>query len=262
MSSRRATHPVNLEVIIHSQQLEAEAGAARCWLVTLRTRLGGEAAALGQLATACDVTGQRPDELSVAYLGQPDDYCTIYQVTETTTTEHGRHLGELLAIQVRLTPRYHPSATTVYRLDKRLAALVGRDYLAHPKYALTVLLAYARAKCLSTPRSILCDRLLAGLLGCPWVRNKAVWNKLSGLMTRVTVDTVNLEHSLLTGGSSSIAVMELSADAQQNLYPAKWIHNGLAAALITRSHTDGALPPSATKTAVKSKRLLRRHKSI
>ena len=104
--------------------------------------------------------------------------------------------------------------------------------------------------------------LLAGLLGCPWVRNKAVWNKLSGLMTRVTVDTVNLEHSLLTGGSSSIAVMELSADAQQNLYPAKWIHNGLAAALITRSHTDGALPPSATKTAVKSKRLLRRHKSI
>ena len=64
MSSRRATHPVNLEVIIHSQQLEAEAGAARCWLVTLRTRLGGEAAALGQLATACDVTGQRPDELA------------------------------------------------------------------------------------------------------------------------------------------------------------------------------------------------------
>jgi hypothetical protein len=44
-----------------------------------------------------------------------------------------------------VTPLYHPTTTTLYKLDTKLADLVGRDFLAHHKYALTIVHAYARA---------------------------------------------------------------------------------------------------------------------
>jgi hypothetical protein len=259
MSSRRATHPINLEVEVHSQQLpETADGGRRTWLLTLQVALGGQATELGLLADSCDVTGE---DLTVSYLGQPDDFSALYKVTEETSTL----ARESPEVNVRLTPRYHPLTTSVYRLDSRLAALVGRDYLAHPKYALTVILAYARAKRLVTTKTILCDALLEELLGCRWVRHQAVWDKLSALMDRVTGEAVSFQHRLVATDSDqqrrrSAAVVELSADAQRNLYPAKWIYNGLAAAVLERSRTT---TEAVAATAVKSKKTaLRRHKSI
>lgn len=272
MTGRRATtRPVQLEVMIHSNQLQistttgGESGQ-RFWLVTVRAALGGQDVELGLVASGCDVTSDLA-QLTVTYLGQPDEFSALYKVDETTPSSAAESITDSgLAIRVRLTPRYHPVATTVYRLDEKLAALVGRDYLAHPKYALSVVLAYARAKRLVTAKSILCDRRLEQLLGCPWIRNQAVWDRLAGLMTKVTEEAVSMEHRLqaldtaaVAGSSSSLAVMELSADAQRNLYPAKWIYNGVQSTMLERSRTTVELPAVA---AVKSKKTLRRHKSI
>jgi len=268
MSSSRKmpTRPVKLEVHIESRLLEEAVtkAAERSWLVTLRTCLDGTEAPLGQMADGCGIVGARPEQqLRVTFLGQPDDYCALYQVTEAVADPLG---GDPRPVSVRLTPRFHPIATTVYKLDERLAALVGREYLAHPKYALSVLLAYAHSKRLVTSRSIMCDRLLTDLLGCPGVRSQALWNKLAGLMTRVTVEDIKLEHDLAGSSGQSVVVKELSVDAKQNLYPVRWINNGREATLLERSHTDGDLPLSmkAAATAAKKskKRLLQRHKSI
>jgi hypothetical protein len=273
-SNKKATRPVSLEVHIQSQQLPPASDLTRSWLVTLRVSLDGEAAALGQLADSCDISSSagQEDGTVVTYLGQPDDFSALYQLTKASN-QGGNNLAS--PIRVQLTPRYHPAASAVYRLDKRLAAMVGRNYLAHPKYALSVLLAYARSHCIVTPKSIMCDRKLTELLGRPWVRHQAVWSRLSGLMTRVTADTVSLEHNLAGNDdatATSTAVMELSVDSRQNLYPARWIHNGLQTHVLERSRTEGDISPAAAAAAVAKagmvvvkggkKTSLKRHQSI
>ena len=127
-----------------------------------------------------------------------------------------------LPISISVTPLYHPTTTTLYKLDTKLADLVGRDYLAHPKYALTIVHAYARANNLYHEKSIICDSTLLQIFGCPQVELRHLWREVCCFIKREEQKPVLLIHQLSDFDKSSSSSTEVTLDEDFNIYPKDW----------------------------------------
>jgi hypothetical protein len=289
MSHHLPLHPAQLEVVVSSKPLDSPAdscgGAGRSWLVTVRTRLETAYIDLARSTSACqlvagdEIDGQQ-QQLAIRCLGQPDPYSALYSVSAASPPP-GQEDGSPPKLRVRLTPRYHSATGTAFRLDDKLAALVGRSYLVHPKYALSVVLAYARAHSLDRDRVIQCDPQLEALLGCRWVKKQQLWSRLETLVGRFHQEAVSLEHTLaapkataangsaIPSSSTTAAVLDVACDREANLFPADWNHVGsvdqrtmhktrTASFDVAKSGAGGG----PTSTSSRAGSLLRRHKTI
>merc|ERR1712130_293762 len=168
-----------------------DSNSLRRWVVTVKASLCGHPVELCEVIQGVTVVSYR-DELEVTSLGQPDSYRMVYSVQET------RHIHDLLdlPIAITVTPLYHPTTTNLYKLDTRLAELVGRDYLAHPKYALTIVHAYARANNLYQDKNIICDSTLANIFGCSRIELMNLWREGYCLIKREEQKTISVIHQL------------------------------------------------------------------
>ena len=122
-------------------------------------------------------------------------------------------------LTITLTPLYHLSNTTVWRLEPSLASLVGRDYLAHPKYALTCLHSYARTNKLYASRSIICDDTLQRIFGRVGIRLDRLWQEISKLLHRTEQERIEMQLELTDLDKEYRAMISLKTDALDNLYP-------------------------------------------
>ena len=175
--------------------------------------MAGHSVELDTAILSCHVTSLRP-QLEVNSLGQSDLYRMVYSVQETEP------INDLLdlPISISVTPLYHPTTTTLYKLDTKLADLVGRDYLAHPKYALTIVHAYARANNLYHEKSIICDSTLLKIFGSPQVELRHLLREVCCLIKREEQKPVFLIHQLSNFHKSSSST-EVTLDEDFNIYP-------------------------------------------
>ena len=283
MSHHLPLHPSQLELVVSSKPLQDKSSTAttsrgRSWLVTVRTRLDAAYIDLTRSTSACQLIADT-DDLVVSCLGQPDPYSAVYSVRETTGGAGNNDAPGSPKVRVRLTPRYHSATGTAFRLDDKLAALVGRSYLVHPKYALSVVLAYARAQGLDRERCIECDPRLESLLGCRWVKKQQLWTRLEALVGRFHTEAVSLEHILVSAdsgsdvGLSTTAALAVACDRDANLFPADWNHVGTteqraiyktrtASDYFAKSGSSGSSDPNNSSSSCRSGSRLKRHKTI
>jgi hypothetical protein len=293
MSHHLPLHPSQLELIVSSKPLidnnnsaAAVPSGGRTWLVTVRTRLDAAYIDLARSASACQLVAapgkidtivqdeaedsdqHRTQQLSIKCLGQPDPYTALYSVRETNPVSSCD--APPPKVRVHLRPRYHSATGTAFRLDDKLAALVGRSYLVHPKYALSVVLAYARSHSLDRDRRIDCDPRLESLLGCRWVKKQQLWTRLEALIGRFHEEELSVEHTLNAAVyRTATAELAVACDREANLFPADWNHVGAEdqrAIQKTRTASFNVVKGSSIGDSCSSSSragsLFRRHKTI
>ena len=189
----------------------------RWWLLSIKTSLSDQPVELDLALQSCQVIALRP-ELEVTNIGQSDLYRMVYCIQETEPI----HDLLDLPISISVTPLYHPTTTTLYKLDTKLAELVGRDHLAHPKYALTIVHAYARAHNLYQEKSLICDSTLLRIFGCPQIELRHLWREVYSLIKREEQQAVFIFHQLSDLSKSSSASTEVTLDQDCNIYPKNW----------------------------------------
>ena len=175
----------------------------------------------------------------------------VYCVEET------RYIHDLLdlPICITMTPLYHPTTTNLYRLNTKLAELVGREYLAHPKYALTIVHAYARVNNLYQNKNIICDSTLSSIFGCAQIELRHLWREVCSLIKREEQKTISLVHQLTDFDKSSSAALEVTLDEDCNIYPKDWrFSNMMHSKIIAKTQS---LNPKPGK-----KRSFKRNKSV
>ena len=80
-------------------------------------------------------------QLIVESMGMVDAFCAVYQVKEILPI----HNLDELSLQFTFIPKFHPTNRSFDKLNTILAECVVRQYLSKPKYALTLIHAYARS---------------------------------------------------------------------------------------------------------------------
>ena len=206
-----------LSVVCVSAPHHPTKSGLRRWLLTVTASLCGEPVELCQAIHLCHVTSLR-EELEVTRLVQSDRYRMVYYVEETRNIHHLLDLP----ISITITPLYHPTTTNLYKLDTKLAELVGREYLAHPKYALTIVHAYARVNNLYQDKNIICDSILNTIFGCDQIELRQLWREVCSLIKREEQKTISLIHPLTDFDKSTSATLEVTLDDDCNIYPKNW----------------------------------------
>ena len=252
-SSVALDSPALYQVTATSSPEENPDSGLRSWLVTIRVTISGTDCELDQAIVNMEVLATRP-ELQVTFLGQADLYRAVYAVKEL------RQINQLLGlpINIMVTPLYHPATVTLYKLDTRLAKLVGRDYLAHPKYALTMVHSYARAHNLYTEKSIICDDTLQQIFGCLGIKLQNIWPRLSGLMKRTEQKKLVLTHQLTEFTKCSEEAVEIKLDQDGNIFPGNWSFSDSRRSreLVTRTHSLNSI------SKVTKRKSFKRNKSV
>jgi len=227
-----------------------DSNSLRRWVVTVKACLYGQPVELCEAIQECTVVSYR-EELEVTSLGQPDKYRMVYSVQET------RRIHDLLdlPIAITVTPLYHPTTTNLYKLDTRLAELVGRDYLAHPKYALTIVHAYARANNLYQDKNIICDSTLANIFGCSRIELMNLWREVYCLIKREEQKTISVIHQLTDFNKPSSSSLEVTVDEDFNIYPKNWSFS-------TKTHSRIITKTQSLCPKVAEKRSFKRNKSL
>ena len=189
----------------------------RSWIVSLQVCLSGAPVEIESSVQDCQVSSRTP-ELSVTCLGQADCCTLVYSVQEMEKME------ELVepVLSVVVTPLYHASVAGVYKLDQRLAQLVGRDFLVHPKYILTTIHSYARSHKLYHQKTIKCDDVLYNIFEKEIIDLSCLWKEVCKLLKKVELKTVNVHHKMSSLTKFSTSQVPVKVDANLNLYPENW----------------------------------------
>ena len=193
----------------------------RSWFITVRVLLEGKEMELDTIIESCLVTTSFK-QLIVESMGMVDAFCAVYQVKEILPI---LNLGDL-SLQVSFIPKFHPTTRSLYKLDTTLAQFVGRQYLSKPKYALTLIHAYARENNLKTKSNIICDETLQIIFGCPWIKLSNTWNELSRHVKMVPEEKVMISHNLTEFVKTSCSSLEVLVDSDMNLFPVTWSLRG------------------------------------
>ena len=205
------------QLTVKSEREDTEEGEARAWLVSVQVCLSGTPLELREAVQDCQLTSDRSD-LTITCLGLANCSTMVYSVQEV----EARDSLEDLRVGVVVTPLYHPSVTSMYRLDSRLAELVGRKVLAHPKYALTIIHGYARANKLYYQKTIKCDELLYNIFERENIELGTLWKEICRKIKKVERGVVSVSHKMSTLEKCSSSEMRVSVDNDYNIYPENW----------------------------------------
>ena len=221
------------QVTVKSEREHTEQGDCRSWLVSVQVCLSGSPLELRETLEDCQVTSDRSD-LTITCLGLANCSTMVYSIQEG----EARDDLEDVRVGVVVTPLYHPTVTTMYRLDTRLADLVGRKVLAHPKYALTIIHGYARANKLYHQKTIKCDELLYSIFERDIIELGTLWKEICRKIKKVERGVVSVSHKMSTLEKCSSSEMRVSVDNDYNIYPEDWkleINRGSKSFLKTQS---------------------------
>ena len=186
----------------------------REWLLLLQVHVDGVKRELKEVVSSLTVSSSER-EVDTDWLGQCDAFTAVYRLTSRE--------DQLASCPVLVTvhPLYHATSLPMYRLQPGLAGLVGRDLLAHPKYAVTCLHSYARTNRLYQPTSktISCDDRLEAIFGCRAIRLDRVWPEISKLVNKTELDSLELSLPLSDLDKEYRSMISLKTDHLNNLYP-------------------------------------------
>jgi hypothetical protein len=191
------------------------------WFITVRVLLEGKEMELDTIMESCLVTTSFK-QLIVESMGMVDAFCAVYQVNEILPIHN---LGDL-SLQVSFIPKFHPTTRSLFKLDTTLAQFVGRQYLSKPKYALTLIHAYARENNLKTKSNIICDETLQIIFGRPWIKLSNTWNELSRHVKMVPGEKMMISHNLTEFAKTNCSSLEVLMDSDMNLFPVTWSLRG------------------------------------
>ena len=206
------TSPTSYQVIlsVHTNT-NTSSETEQDWLLFLQVHIAGVRRVLDSVVSSITIRSSQAG-VEADSLGQCDPWTAVYSVRSPLA---------LLSCPLTITvsPLYHLNTNTVYRLQPSLASLVGRDYLAHPKYAVTCLHSYARTNKLYASRSIICDETLQRIFGCVGIRLDRLWSEISKLLHRTEEERIEMEVELTDLDKEYRAMISLKTDALDQLYP-------------------------------------------
>lgn len=183
------------------------------WILLLQVHIDGAKRELDSVVSSIAISSSEA-EVEAESLGQCDPFTAVYSV------RNSRDLLLSCPLTITVSPLYHHlNSTTVYKLQPGLARLVGREYLAHPKYAVTCLHSYARTNNLYASKSIICDDTLQQIFGCVGIRLDRVWPEISKLLHRTEEERIQMSVELTDLDKEYRAMISLKTDALNNLYP-------------------------------------------
>ena len=206
-----------LQVIAKSEPEVVEASEQRSWILSLQTCISGSPSEIESTVENCKVTVEDPNYM-VTCLGQADCSTLVYSIQEMEKMEE---LTEP-KINIQIDPLYHNTVSNMYKLDPRLAELVGRNFLVHPKYILTILHGYARAHKLYHQKTIKCDDVLFNIFEKDIIELGSLWKNVCKLLKKVELKTVSLSHKLFNLTKFSSSQIEITVDNDLNLFPENW----------------------------------------
>lgn len=270
-----------IELRTNTELVAATHGAGlRSWLISVQTLMSGSAVQMASVASSLEIVvpSSHSDLLDVEYLGQVDASIAVYRLDELKPTcDKALH-----QVKIKLMPKFSSEVYNFYMLDDLLCGLVGKKYLLHPKYVISLILAYARQHKLLTDKFIICDSFLSTLFGgVQWVKIKSLWNQILKLISPVSPQPLLASVKLVSVSTSSLpeantssvngpesdtdSRLDVSVDEKCELYPGDWPQPTKSCKLKRTESTPCILSSPSTqhkRAAAKSKRSLRRHKTL
>ena len=261
---------IELRTNTELQPATSHGDGLRSWLISVQTIMSGSPVQMSSIASSLEIVvpSSHSKVLDIEYLGQADPSIAVYRLSELQTT-----CDKILnTVQIKLTPKFNSEVYNFFMLDDLLCDLVGKKYLLHPKYVITLILAYARQHKLLTDKFILCDSFLSNLFGgVQWVKIKTLWKQILKLISPVAPQPLLAPVKLASVACSDIHLsiepvesrLNVSIDEKSELYPGDWPVPARSNNLKRTQSTPNILAsPSSEKVSAKSKRSLRRHKTL
>ena len=247
---------------VESSEMEvADCSSPRTWLIFVQTCLAGRPVKFSSVAKTTEVVVpiEHCHLFDVEYFGPHDDTTIIFRLEEKERLVDDRLLDEL---KVRVVPRFESRVLDYYKLNDMLCSMAGRRYLMHPKYLITLVLTYARARNLMTKKFLICDKFLSKLFdGKPFLKLTSVWKHIQGLIRPVEDGFIYNKVDMM-GTSITQSSLEVSLAMDGQIFPAEWPSSG---PVLQRTESAPAIDqPSMSKLTEQkiSKRALKRHKSL
>ena len=148
--------------------------------------------------------------MNIEFLGFCDIFTAVYEVEGSNIT---------IPLSLSVSPHYAENSSLMYHLDSDLAKIVGREFLAQPKYALTCVHSYARRNNLYAGRSLMCDETLQKIFGKVGVKLDTVWPILSQKMRRRDVETVQFSFLLTDFDKSYSQSILIKSNERGTIFP-------------------------------------------
>ena len=255
----------NTELVSHGSGL-------RSWLISVQTVMSGQAVQMASVASSLEIVvpASHSQQLDIEFLGQVDASIAVYRLDELKPT-----CDKILQqLKVKLMPKFSSEVYNFYMLDDVLCGLVGKKYLLHPKYVISLILAYAKQHKLLTDKFIICDSFLSTLFGgVQWVKIKSLWSQILKLISPYTAQPLLAPFQLASvsysperpasPAESLESRLNVSVDEKSELYPGDW-PTAAKSNKLKRTESTPCIPasPSSQKAPATSKRSLKRHKTL
>ena len=192
-------------------QVEVRPETESQWLVLVQVTINGEVTELANCVSDGGISVASDEgEADIMFHGQCDPFTAVFSVT----TPEDR---VSVPLEVRVSPLYN--SPIIYRLDRGLADLVGREHLVHPKYALTCVHSYARANNLYAGKSIICDETLQLIFGTVGIKLDSLWPRMTKLIKRRELENISLSLELTDLNKTYIKNLSVQMDEKHKLYP-------------------------------------------
>ena len=193
-------------------QVEVRPETEGHWLVLVQVAINGEVKQLNKYVSESGISVTSDQEADIEFHGRCDAFTAVFSVT---TPE------ECLSVplSVTVTPRYNIRSPVIHKLDRSLADLVGREFLVHPKYALTCVHSYARAHNLYAGKNIICDETLQSIFGTVGVKLDNLWARMTKHIKRKELENITLSLELTDLNKTFKNVFSVKTDAKLNIYP-------------------------------------------
>ena len=205
-------HPEIMDTSQYQLQVEVRPETEGHWLVLVQVAINGEVKQLNKYVSESGIS-VTSDQADIVFHGHCDAFTAVFSVT---TPE------ECLSVplSVTVTPRYNISSPVIHKLDRGLADLVGREFLVHPKYALTCVHSYARAHNLYAGKNIICDETLQYILGTTGVKlGDNLWARMTKHIKKKELENINLSLDLKDSNKTFKNVFSVKTDEKNNIYP-------------------------------------------
>ena len=230
-------------------EVQVEPTSETQWCIMLQVNLNGKKCVLDNFVDNFNITSEN-ENVQVIFLGNIDPHTAVFQA-------HTEEFLLSVPLTITVTPLYSLSSSAIYILDSRLADFVGREYLVHPKYALTCINSYVRTNNLYAGKSIMCDENLEKLFGTIGIRIESLWSRITKLMKKKEFENINLLIELSDFRKTYHQRLEVNQTDDKSIYPSFYMKDD--SSISSRYHRTNSLVPISTGKKIKS---FKRNKSL
>ena len=206
-------HPEIMDTSHYQIQAEVRPQTESQWLVLVQVAINSQVTPLTSCVSESGIiVFSESDEADIVFHGHCDAFTAVFSVA---TPEDRLSVP----LSVKVTPRYNFSFPVIHKLDRGLAELVGREFLVHPKYALTCVHSYARAHNLYAGKNIICDETLQSIFGTAGIKLDSLWARMTKHIKRKEIENITLSLELTDLNKTYKNIFSVKTDANLNIYP-------------------------------------------